>query len=116
MSQQKLWGGRFSKKTNAMVEDFTHSMQFDQKLAKYDCLGSLYHVDVLKKAQLINDICIALSQRYDGEGAGVEAAKLKALRYVFGKTVLDDIKKLPVAVIEAGLAAIQSRTDGNEDE
>ncbi|MBI3616794.1 MAG: argininosuccinate lyase [Candidatus Omnitrophica bacterium] len=46
----KLWGGRFSKKTNKLVEEFTSSIDFDQKLAKYDCLGSLCHIDILKAA------------------------------------------------------------------
>jgi len=50
----KLWGGRFSKKTNKLVEEFTKSIHFDQKLAKYDCIGSLCHIDVLKKAKLLN--------------------------------------------------------------
>ena len=49
----KLWGGRFSKETNKLVEQFTHSIHFDQKLAKYDVAGSLYHIDVLKKAGLL---------------------------------------------------------------
>jgi argininosuccinate lyase len=50
----KLWGGRFSKATNKLVEDFTNSIHFDQKLAKYDVVGSLCHIDVIKKAGLIN--------------------------------------------------------------
>lgn len=50
---EKLWGGRFSKKTNKLVEEFTHSIHFDQKLAKYDVLGSLYHIEVLKNAKLL---------------------------------------------------------------
>lgn len=49
----KLWGGRFSKKTNKLVEEFTGSIHFDQKLAKYDCLGSLCHIKVLKKANFL---------------------------------------------------------------
>ena len=49
----KLWGGRFSKKTNKLVEEFTSSIHFDYKLAEYDCLGSLCHIDVLKKANLL---------------------------------------------------------------
>lgn len=50
---EKLWGGRFSKETNKLVEEFTHSIHFDQKLAEYDVVGSLYHIDVLKKADLL---------------------------------------------------------------
>ncbi len=49
----KLWGGRFSKKTNKLVEEFTKSIQFDQKLAKYDVIGSLIHIDILKEAGLL---------------------------------------------------------------
>jgi len=49
----KMWGGRFSKKTNPLVEEFTKSIQFDKKLAKYDCIGSLAHIDILKQATLL---------------------------------------------------------------
>ncbi|MBU4311542.1 MAG: argininosuccinate lyase [Candidatus Omnitrophica bacterium] len=52
--KNKLWGGRFSKKTNPLVEEFTKSIQFDKKLAEYDCMGSLAHINVLKKAKLLS--------------------------------------------------------------
>ncbi|MBU1853902.1 MAG: argininosuccinate lyase, partial [Candidatus Omnitrophica bacterium] len=54
--KNKLWGGRFSKKTNPLVEEFTKSIQFDKKLAGYDCVSSLVHIDILKKARLLNSI------------------------------------------------------------
>ncbi|MCX5668337.1 MAG: argininosuccinate lyase [Candidatus Omnitrophica bacterium] len=47
---KKLWGGRFSKKTDPLVEEFTKSIHYDYKLAKYDILGSIVHVEVLGKA------------------------------------------------------------------
>lgn len=47
---KKLWGGRFAKKTDPLVEDFTRSIQYDYKLAKYDVLGSIVHVAILGKA------------------------------------------------------------------
>lgn len=47
---KKLWGGRFTKKTDPLVEQFTKSIQYDYKLAKYDVLGSMLHVSVLKRA------------------------------------------------------------------
>ena len=53
MAKAKLWGGRFSKPTNKLVEEFTTSIHFDQKLAKYDVIGSLCHIDILKKSRLI---------------------------------------------------------------
>jgi len=52
--KNKLWGGRFSKKTNPLVEEFTKSIQYDKKLAEYDCIGSLAHISVLKKARLLS--------------------------------------------------------------
>jgi hypothetical protein len=53
MTKTKLWGGRFDKATNKLVEEFTNSIHFDKKLAGYDCIGSLYHISVLKKAKLL---------------------------------------------------------------
>ncbi len=47
--KKKLWGGRFKKKTDPLVEEFTKSIAYDYKLAKYDLLGSIAHVVVLKK-------------------------------------------------------------------
>ena len=39
----KLWGGRFSKDTDKLVEDFHSSISFDQKLYKWDITGSKAH-------------------------------------------------------------------------
>lgn len=55
MTKSKLWGGRFSKGTHKLVEEFTNSIHFDQKLAKYDVMGSLAHIAVLKKAKLLDN-------------------------------------------------------------
>jgi len=51
----KLWGGRFSKKTNKLVEEFTRSIHYDHKLAEYDGAGSLIHINVLKSAGLLTN-------------------------------------------------------------
>lgn len=50
----KLWGGRFSKKTDPLVEEFTKSIQFDYKIAKADLLGSMLHVLFLKKCGFLS--------------------------------------------------------------
>lgn len=47
---EKLWGGRFSKETNPLVEEFTKSIHFDKKLAKYDVIGSVFHVAILRRS------------------------------------------------------------------
>ena len=47
---KKLWGGRLSKKTDPLVEEFTKSIHYDYKLAQYDLLGSMAHVEILRKS------------------------------------------------------------------
>lgn len=43
----KLWGGRFSKDTDKLVEDFHSSIAFDQKLYQWDIKGSMAHAKML---------------------------------------------------------------------
>lgn len=50
---KKLWGGRFEKATNPLVEEFTKSIHYDYKLAKYDILGSIVHVGILGSARYL---------------------------------------------------------------
>ena len=50
---KKLWGTRFSKKTHALTDKFTSSISFDQRLAKYDILGSIAHAKMLAKQKII---------------------------------------------------------------
>lgn len=45
----KLWGGRFEKETNRLVEDFHSSISFDQRLYRQDILGSMAHARMLGK-------------------------------------------------------------------
>jgi len=49
----KLWGGRFSKNTDVMVDDFNSSIRFDQRLYKQDIEGSIAHVTMLGKQNII---------------------------------------------------------------
>jgi argininosuccinate lyase len=53
IDMSKLWGGRFTKETNKLVEEFTASISFDQKLAKEDIEGSLAHVQMLGECEII---------------------------------------------------------------
>ncbi len=55
MSRQKLWSGRFSEPTDAFVEAFTASVEFDQQLYKYDIQGSIAHATMLAQQGIIND-------------------------------------------------------------
>ena len=50
----KLWGGRFQKSTDKLVDDFNSSIRFDQRLYKQDILGSIAHVKMLGKQEIIS--------------------------------------------------------------
>ena len=55
MSEKKLWAGRFNQPTDAFVEAFTASVEFDQRLAAYGIQGSIAHARMLAKQQILND-------------------------------------------------------------
>jgi len=48
-SDSRMWGGRFSEQTDAFVEAFTASIEFDQRLAMVDIQGSQAHAKMLQK-------------------------------------------------------------------
>ncbi|MBO9598174.1 MAG: argininosuccinate lyase, partial [Cohnella sp.] len=49
----KLWGGRFTKQTDQLVEEYTASITFDKELAEEDIQGSLAHVTMLGKCGIL---------------------------------------------------------------
>lgn len=49
----KLWGGRFTKETDALVNAFNASITFDQRLYRQDILGSQAHAKMLAKQGII---------------------------------------------------------------
>ncbi|MHB0997897.1 MAG: argininosuccinate lyase [Armatimonadota bacterium] len=49
----KLWGGRFSKETSALVDQFNASIGFDCRLWEYDIQGSIAHARMLGKCGII---------------------------------------------------------------
>ncbi len=49
----KPWGGRFSEATNALVEEYTASIQYDWRLFPYDIAGSVAHAAMLGKTGII---------------------------------------------------------------
>lgn len=51
----KLWGGRFTKKTNKLVENFNESLSFDHRFYKQDIRGSIAHVKMLAKQNILTD-------------------------------------------------------------
>ena len=51
--QNKLWGGRFAEATDAFVQRFTASIDFDRRLFQQDIDGSVAHAKMLAKAGIL---------------------------------------------------------------
>ena len=50
----KLWGGRFQKETDSLVNDFNSSIQFDGRMYREDIAGSLAHAAMLARQGIIS--------------------------------------------------------------
>ena len=51
----KLWSGRFNEPTDAFVEAFTASVEFDRRLYQYDIQGSIAHATMLAAQGIITE-------------------------------------------------------------
>ncbi len=51
----KLWGGRFSKQTDKLTEDFNASIAFDGRMYLQDIQGSMAHAAMLAKQEIITE-------------------------------------------------------------
>ena len=49
----KIWGGRFSKATDTMVDDFNSSIRFDKRMYAQDINGSMAHAEMLGRQGII---------------------------------------------------------------
>lgn len=49
----KLWGGRFSKNTDQLMDDFNSSIHFDSRMYRQDIIGSAAHVRMLGHCGII---------------------------------------------------------------
>ncbi len=52
-SKDKLWSGRFNEPTDAFVQKFTASVNFDKRLYNYDINGSIAHARMLSKTGIL---------------------------------------------------------------
>jgi len=71
----KPWAGRFEKPTDKLVEAFTQSISFDQRLARLDIAGSMAHAAMLGRQDIIAHddaaaIVVGLQQVWAGIAAG----------------------------------------------
>jgi argininosuccinate lyase len=53
--EKKPWGGRFSEQTDALVEAFSESVSFDQRLYAHDIMGSIAHARMLASVGVLSN-------------------------------------------------------------
>ena len=51
----QLWGGRFTKETDALVKEFNDSLPFDRRLFEQDIRGSVAHAAMLGRQGILSD-------------------------------------------------------------
>ncbi len=86
MAKTKLWGGRFSKDTNALVDAFNASIDYDKRLYREDIRGSIAHAHMLAKTGIISqDDADAIEKGLKEILAEIEEGKFEF------KTELEDI-------------------------
>ncbi|MBQ9320977.1 MAG: argininosuccinate lyase, partial [Eubacterium sp.] len=51
----QLWGGRFTHETDKLVYAFNASIGFDQRFYRQDIRGSIAHVRMLAKQQILTE-------------------------------------------------------------
>lgn len=74
----KLWGGRFTQPTDKFVEEFTASIEFDQRLYRYDIQGSQAHAEMLGRQGIISaDEAAQINAGLDAILADIEAGKIE---------------------------------------
>ena len=86
MTQKRMWGGRFTQSTDALVQQFNASVDFDQRLALHDLRGSIAHATMLGETGILTG----------GEAAqiiaGLEALKEEVEAGTFTwRTELEDV-------------------------
>ena len=74
----KLWGGRFSKETAEIVDQFNASIGFDACLWEYDIEGGIAHAQMLGKCGIISeDDARAIIDGLHGIANDIRAGKVK---------------------------------------
>ena len=73
-SKTKPWGGRFSEATDAFVERFTASVEFDQRMYHQDIDGSIAHATMLAQVGVLtNDEKVAIIDGLDAIRREIDA-------------------------------------------
>ena len=74
----KLWGGRFEKETDGLVDALNASIGFDQRLYKEDITGSMAHAEMLGACGIISQEDVtAIVEGLEGILEDIEAGKVE---------------------------------------
>ena len=74
----KLWGGRFQKETNHLVDDFHSSISFDKRLYAQDIRGSMAHAKMLCRQGILSpEDEKAIQEGLQGILADMQAGKIE---------------------------------------
>ncbi len=90
------WSGRFTQSMDALVEAFTESVSFDQRLAPHDIAGSIAHATMLGRVGVLS------AEERDAivEGLRAIAADIKAGRFRWSTQLEDVHMNIEVALTE----------------
>ena len=92
----KPWGGRFTGPTDAFVEAFTASVEFDQRLALCDIEGSMAHVQMLGEVGVLEDAeCAAIRN-----GLAAVKARIESGEFVWSIALEDVHMNVEQALVE----------------
>nr|MCU0936435.1 argininosuccinate lyase [Gammaproteobacteria bacterium] len=84
--EKKPWGGRFTAPTDAFVEAFTASVDFDRRLYRHDIAGSVAHARMLARAGVLSDAeAQAIVAGLEAVRADIEAGRMQ------WSTALEDV-------------------------
>ena len=79
----KLWGGRFQKETDNLVNELNASISFDQRLYKEDITGSMAHAKMLGACGIISmEDVAAILEGLQSILEDVEAGKVDTRRTI----------------------------------
>ena len=74
----QLWGGRFTKQTDAAVKAFNDSIGFDKRLYRQDIRGSMIHARMLGRQGILSEEdCRAIEEGLTGILSDIESGKLE---------------------------------------
>jgi argininosuccinate lyase len=74
----KLWGGRFEGNESKLMEDFNSSLSFDKKLYYEDIIGSIAHVKMLAKCNILtHEECTSIVNGLNSILSDIEKGTLK---------------------------------------